>query len=355
MSAMTEANTENPSDHALLIPPLQSLPADFPKAKIVNLMEPAGQSNVRSSFKLALDGHALIGTEEKGNMFKTEDKGMTWRKVKDGEESWDIQDVRNFIRAQNNKIYATTTEPAMVIVSDDEGESWSIASGAAATRTVALLQLETGPILVGLRRASAQRTSILRSVDYFKTIKWLPVSAEKPPQNVTCLLPLGGDKVLAGVGYEASGKIYISNDAGQSWEKKAEIDEARDIINFYPIKDRIYALISGVGSLYVSNDEGETWQKERQFYQHGFIGMGVPLAYNGKTYHVYCGTDQSTEMRRHLLLISGDDGQTWYEWLELIQDTSGGASNLALISADTLIIGTGNHSAQGRVFTVRIE
>ena len=88
----------------------------FPKVEVAGVFEPTGESNVRSSFQLT-EGVGLIGTEESGDIFKSEDSGMTWRKVWDGGDSWKIWDVRNFIRAADGFLYITTTEPALTGIS----------------------------------------------------------------------------------------------------------------------------------------------------------------------------------------------------------------------------------------------
>ena len=77
-----------------------------------------------------------------------------------------------------------------------------------------------------------------------------------------------------------------------------------------------------------------------------------------------CATDQSEETYRHLVLISGDGGATWHEWIDLAsesmgavyssKDSGGGASNLSVISGDKIVVGVGNHSVQGRVYTLRV-
>ncbi len=86
----------------------------------MSVFEPPGESNVRSSFGLG-EGAGLIGTEESGDVFKTTDGGNSWRKVWDGSEAWEIQDVRNYLRAQDGHSYITTSEPALVARSTDEG------------------------------------------------------------------------------------------------------------------------------------------------------------------------------------------------------------------------------------------
>ncbi|MHC5025017.1 MAG: WD40/YVTN/BNR-like repeat-containing protein, partial [Planctomycetota bacterium] len=126
---------------------------------------------------------AAIGTEETADIYKTEDAGRTWRKTVDGLDAWDINDVRYFIRAHDGRLYATTTEPALVIRSEDEGETWDVVARAEASRTVALTQLDDGTILVGLRRSENDRISILRSTDGFETFDWIALDDELPRQN----------------------------------------------------------------------------------------------------------------------------------------------------------------------------
>lgn len=326
----------------------------FPQVGIVNVFEPPGESNVRSSFRLA-ENAGLIGTEETGDIFKTVDGGMTWVKQVDGGDLWGLDDVRNYLRADDGNLYITTSEPALVCRSADEGASWEVLARPQSSRTVGMVQLDNGTMLVGLRRAEQLQTSIVRSDDYFESFEWTPVSDEKPPQNTTCFHNLGGAEVLVGVGYEASGKIYKSTDYGRTWEKKADYPEARDMMWFFEEAGKVYLLASGVSTLYVSEDRGETWRKHRQFWEKGFLGMSQPFEYGDKRYVLMTGTDQTQKPYRHVILISDDQAETWYEWIELDQDVTGGASNLAVLSDSRIVVGTGNHSAQGKAFTLQVE
>ncbi len=333
-------------------------PDRFPSVEIINVFEPEGESNVRSSFRIA-DGSALIGTEETGDVFKSTDSGITWRKTTDGGDQWGIQDIREFIRGQDGNIYGTTSEPALILQSVDEGESWQVRTKAQASRTVGIAQLEDGAILAGLRRSENNKTSIVRSADYFETVDWIPVSDHEPRQNVTCFQPLDGSSVLAGVGYEASGKIYKSEDSGRTWRQTGEFEDARDVMAFYREDDEIYVLTSGIATLFVSADEGESWRKAHQFWPKGFIGSTAEFQWKGRSLRVIPGTDQTQEAPRHVVLISDDLGKTWFEWVELKIDADavkgGGASNLAVIDKDTIIVGVGNHAVQGRCFTLRFK
>lgn len=326
----------------------------FPKVEIAHTFSPPGESNVRSSIKLA-DGVALIGTEETGDVFKTTDAGKTWTKTVDGGEQWGIQDIRNFMRGQDGRIYATTSEPALVLCSSDEGKSFEVLARAKSSRTVALQQLDTGEILVGLRRSENNKISVLRSTDNFKTFDTVVLDDKLPRQNTTCLYGLGDGVVVCGVGYEASGKIFRSTDAGLTWTQTAEFPEARDVMNFYSIGDKLFVLSSGIATAFVSSDQGVTWQKHTQVWEKGFLGQHDTLTHGGKTYHLLAATDQREKVKRHVVLISDDEGETWHQWIELMTDVSGGASNLSVISDDTIIVGTGNHSVQGIAHTLKVK
>lgn len=330
----------------------------FPAVEIAHIFAPPGESNVRSSIKLS-DGVVLIGTEETGDVFKTIDAGRTWTKTTDGGDAWKIQDVRNFLRADDGRLYATTSEPALVLRSDgdkdSEGESWDIVARPKASRTVALTQLDTGDILVGLRRSENDKISIVRSADHFKTYDTVVLDDDLPRQNTTCLIDLGDGVVLCGVGYEASGKIFRSTDAGLTWAQTAEFPKARDVMNFFKVGDRVFVLTSGIATVFTSDDAGKTWAKHAQIWKKGFLGQHATLEYLGQTYHLLAATDQREEVKRHVVLISDDAAETWHEWIEMATDTSGGASNLAVIGDGTIIVGTGNHSVQGNVFTLGVK
>ncbi|MEM9915103.1 MAG: sialidase family protein [Planctomycetota bacterium] len=346
--AMTSAHGE----------PLNPTPAEsprFPDVEIVAKFAPPGESNVRSSFKIA-DGVAVMGTEETGDIYKTTDHGQSWTKVIDTDERWEISDVRNFIRARDGAIYATTSEPATILRSPDDGETWELLTKPKASRTVALVQLDGGAILAGLRRSENNKISIIRSDDGFASHDTIVLSDTLPRQNTTCLYDLGDGVVLCGVGFEASGKIFKSTDAGLTWKQTAEFEDARDMMNFYEADGKVFAMCSGVSKLFVSDDAGETWATAVQVWEKGFLGQAATIERDGQTLQLLAATDQRVKKQpRHVILISDDAGQTWFEWIELAVDTSGGASNLAVISDDTLVVGTGNHSVQGYVYTLQFR
>lgn len=342
----------NPSAHAQPANPAPAESPRFPEVQIAAKFAPPGESNVRSSFKLA-DGVALIGTEETGDIYKTQDAGQTWRKVIDTDEQWEISDVRNYIRAQDGSIYATTSEPATILRSADDGETWELLAKPKASRTVGLVELESGAILAGLRRSENDKISIVRSEDGFETYDWIALSDDLPRQNVTCLMDLGDNVVLAGIGYEASGKVFKSLDGGLTWKQTADLPDARDLMDFFVEGDRIYVTASGVSKIFMSDDAGESWTTAAQIWEKGFLGESTTLTHGGQTFRLLAATDQRVKKQpRHVVLISDDQGLTWHEWIELAVDTSGGASNIEVIAPETIIVGTGNHSVQGYVYTL---
>ncbi|WP_428388191.1 WD40/YVTN/BNR-like repeat-containing protein [Mucisphaera sp.] len=323
-----------------------------PTPRIAHTFAPLGESNVRSSITLA-PGTALIGTEETADIYKTTDNGQTWRKTTDAGDLYDAADIRNFIRAHDGSLYATTSEPALILKSTDEGESWSVVARPKASRTVALTQLDNGVIIAGLRRSENNRISIIRTEDHFQTFEHIPVSNTLPRQNTTCLIDLGQAVVLTGVGFEASGKIFKSTDAGKTWRQTADFPDARDLMHFFKTDEAIYVTASGIATLYRSEDQGETWHKHHQAFDKGFLGDTTTITLNNQPAIVMTATDQSQKPFRHLLLISTDNAHTWQEWIQLATDNTGGASNIETLSPNTLITGTGNHATQGYAYTIR--
>ena len=320
----------------------------------MSVFEPPGESNVRSSFGLG-EGAGLIGTEESGDVFKTTDGGNSWRKVWDGSKAWEIQDVRNYLRAQDGHIYITTSEPALVARSTDEGESWDVLTRAKSSRTVGLVELDSGTMLVGLRPSENDRTSILRSTDAFATHDWIKVMEEGPRQNVTSFGYWGGSDIWAGIGYEHSGEVFKSSDEGKTWQQQADFPKARDLMDFFRHGDDIYVLASGIATLFKSSDGGTSWTAAHQFWSKGFLGQCVLITWKGQKFWIMPATDQTEKIYRHVVLITDDPAGEWAEWIELGRDTSGGASNVARLAETRLVVGTGNHAAQGRAYTLRIS
>jgi len=122
---------------------------------------------------------------------------------------------------------------------------------------------------------------------------------------------LGDGVVVCGVGYEASGKIFRSTDAGLTWTQTADFPDARDVMNFFAIGDKVFVLTSGIATIFVSSDKGQTWAKHAQIWEKGFLGQHDILEHDGKTYHLMAATDQREKTKRHVVLISDDAGETW--------------------------------------------
>jgi photosystem II stability/assembly factor-like uncharacterized protein len=335
-------------------PPPDAPAPRLPTATITHTFEPPGESNVRSSITLA-PGVALIGTEETADIYKTTDHGHTWRKTADAGDLFDAADIRNFLRAHDHTLYATTSEPALILKSTDEGETWSVAARAPASRTVALTQLDDGTLLAGLRRSQNDRISILRSTDGFHTFEHIPLSDTLPRQNTTDLLELGQGVVIAAVGFEGPGRIFKSTDNGSTWTQTAEFPDARDLMHLFTANNRLFVSASGIATLYASDDQGDTWYPHHQQWPQGFLGETATLTLNHHAYLILSATDQRTRPVRHVLLISPDQGDTWREWIQLATDHTGGASNLTALNPHTLVVGTGNHAAQGRAYTLTAQ
>ena len=60
-------------------------------------------------------------------------------------------------------------------------------------------------------------------------------------------------------------------------------------------------------------------------------------------------------MGLHLVPFSDEATGEWFEWVELGQDETAGASNMAGLSGSSLGVGTENHAAQGRAYTLEFK
>lgn len=338
----------------LLIPTGTAGKAPLPLHAVVNVLEPAGESNVRSSFAL-LGDHVLVGTEETADVYKSEDGGRSWRKTFDAGDAFRLADIREMIRARDGSLYASTSGKGDILKSVDGGESWTLVNSIPAWRTVGIIQLRDGTFLTGARKDDSGETSIYRSEDGFQTLErvGLPNSVQ---QNITCFHDLGGGKALAGAGYDGTAKVFKTQDSGKTWRLVADFAGTFDIFDFVEAEGKILTSTKSTSTIYASEDNGESWQPHFQVWEKGFLGTFDVLEWEGNDYILLSGTDQrDSERFRHCLLISRDGGETFEEWIELMTDRTGGASNVTVVNDRTIVVGTGNHSAQGRAFTITLD
>lgn len=325
-----------------------------PLWELVQRLEPAGESHVRSTFALSASG-ALAGTEETADVFKTTDAGRTWRKTFDGGDAFRVQDIRTFIRAQDGTLYASTSGQGDILASTDEGETWRLIQSLPAWRTVGMAQLQDGTLLVGTRKDESGETSLYRSRDGFATVERIALATPQQ-QNVTTIYPLGESRALAGVGFDGTAKVFLTTDSGRTWRQVADFTGTADIMDFIAVDDALYAATKSTATIYRSTDGGETWTPHAQIWERGFLGTFDRLAHGDREYLLLAGSDQRERERiRHVVLISADQGATWHEWAELQLDVTGAASNLTVLGNHTVLVGTGNHSAQGRLFVLAVD
>lgn len=226
---------------------------------------------------------------------------------------------------------------------------------AQSSRTVWLVELNSGTMLVGLQRSENDRTSILRSTNAFKSfdgIKGMPVG---PRQNVACFGYWGGEDVWAGIGYEGSGKLFHLAPEGKNWPQKADFPEAPDLMDFFRYGNDLYVLASGIATLLKSSDGGETWTMGRQIWSKGPLGQCGPITWEGQIFRTMAATNQTEKLYRYVGLIAADPAGKWTEWIELGRDTRGGASNVAQLTGNRFVVGTGNHATRGRADTLKIK
>ena len=335
--------------------PREALPEGYPPYQYSSKEDflPPRESNVRCSLKLS-DGVAIIGTEETADIYKTTDNGINWTKKLDANDEWNISDIRFFIRAQDNSLMCTTTRYGDILRSTDEGENWVRWSHIPADRSVGIVQISNGVILVGPRRADSENSSVFRSIDNGQN--FTEITLQDLQQNTTCFIDLGDGNVLAGVGYDGTAKVFKSTDYGLNWSMKADFDGTIDIMDFVEDEGVIYASTKSNAEIYKSTDNGDSWSLHHKFWDQGFLGMFAKLTWNGQDYLLLSGSDQTTRYI-HKVLISKDHGATWIEWLTVLDTKdAGGASNIAVIddAQTTVIVGTGNHATKGRVHIIHV-
>jgi len=327
---------------------------ELPSFEITGVFEPEGESNVRCSFALNKE-EALIGTEETADVYWSKDQGKTWEKVFDAGEAYDAADVRRILRADDGNLYASTSGQGDILRSTDEGKTWERINSIPAWRTVGIEQLDNGVFLIGARKDESGKTSIYRSTDYCQTLNHIPIDTPEQ-QNVTTFEDLGDGRVLAGIGFDGSGKVFLSEDHGQSWRQTADFKGTKDLLDFIVFEGTLFASTKSEATLYKSDDGGETWEKAYQVWDKGFLGTFDLLETNGQSIPLLSGTDQrNAEIFHHYIIASLNQGKTWKPWILLHSDVTGGASNLTVLNKEVILAGTGNHSAQGRLHTIRLH
>ncbi len=230
-----------------------------------------------------------------GGIWKTEDGGLTWRNVSDGQLGVASIGAIDMSDSSPEIIYAGTGEQALrgdvshgdgVYKSTDGGETWSNV-GLVETRQIAeLIVHPDNPDIVyvaalGHFAGPNEERGVFRTSDGGVSWERVLFVDENTGAVGLALDEANPDRLIAGLwdvrrfpwGIRSAGPgsgLYRTLDGGDSWEDISEHDglpqgikERMDVSISQSQPDRIWALMSAAGGrgLYRSDDFGDTWQK----------------------------------------------------------------------------------------------
>ena len=230
-----------------------------------------------------------------GGVWKTEDGGVSWRNVSDGQIDVGSIGAIDISDSDPDIVYVGTGEQALrgdvshgdgVYKSTDGGETWTNV-GLEETRQIAKLIIHPDdPEIVyvaalGHFAGPNEERGVFRTVDGGTTWKRILFVDENTGAVGLALDESNPDRLIAGMwdvrrfpwGIRSAGPgsaIYRSLDGGQTWNDISGheglpqgLKERMDVSISQSRPDRVWALMSAEGGrgLYRSDDFGDTWQK----------------------------------------------------------------------------------------------
>lgn len=330
----------------------------------VKVLEPTGESNCRTLFHIA-SNNALVGTEETAEIWKTTDAGTSWTRKADLDASAD--DIRAFCQtAVADKIVASSTanpatNPVSIYKSVDAGENWVIADtinpgGFQPGRVFGIIKLDNDDLLAGVRDGQ-----IWKSVD--DGDNWAFLAQLADGDFVEDLLNLGGTDVLCCTGKYKQGDaatnkpaVWKSVNSGANWTKKldASAEEIDLMFLFQSSTSRVFTAGYDSGGMWKSDDDGDNWTKLYDFGDDRMVTRMTAITVDAAEILLVTVGSTATGVSYLSVWKSEDDGDTWTEWAVLDGDTGTKEGTMWIIETNStyhiLLVSSGNHSAQGRVW-----
>lgn len=243
-----------------------------------------------TSMKALEDGSILAGAEY-GKIYKSVNKGVTWKQLTAGMFSTEI----NSLAVYDNTIIASTFYGG-AIASYDSGETWDFANeGFMPVRTFALAKLTDGNYLVNtfagtfLFDAKTQKY-YPRSLFYNKLV---PVKREYYLGNQPRDIEVVDDKNVYVSSY--SGGVFHSTDLGVSWTRINTSTQSSGVSWIMSTKEKklVFESLFDEKGIYLSQENNTSWK----MINNSIRNLSKPIAdsknnyYTSDMYNIYKSTD----------------------------------------------------------------
>ncbi|WP_386066092.1 hypothetical protein ACFJIW_16300 [Tahibacter sp. UC22_41] len=199
-------------------------------------------------------GNTRVLATTEGGLFKSDDAGRSWQETGRGlsfAATGFTPIARYAIWTQRHFLFE---DGRRLMVSDDNGESWT-PTGFRAPDSAPAWTLAAIPLGV----IYASNAGVFRSVDGGAT--FAPVQGLPADRNVA-MFATNSDttQLLAGVGMRAPGEaaVYGSNDNGATWSPLLSVDHGEGTVSLIYLSGSSMAVSLG-GRIYVSGDAGANW------------------------------------------------------------------------------------------------
>jgi len=213
---------------------------------------------------------ALVGTGNDGYVFKTEDAGLTWTKVKDFSEPW----VRSLCHVDGNIVLAGTgtTGNCTIQRSTDAGANWTeekdLATDSSEDEVWAMTTVNpnsTSSIVVAGTDPGAE---IWRSTDAGDTWAAASTASVSGETQILCMATVY-EHATSGVvllGTSNNAEIHRSTDSGDTWAQEVDIADETYVMAFGVLKQGasdgvILAGTIGTAEIWKSIDSGDNWTR----------------------------------------------------------------------------------------------
>lgn len=244
---------------------------------------PGGGGSMYSPTVSPHDPNTAIVTCDMTGQYITRDGGKSWRMchllVWCQCFAFDPVDEKR-IYAGANALFAT----------DDFGESWEMVwPGGKGARETRLLGDEAAPVYVGEGWPGGRVTAI----------------AVDPRDNRRLF---AGVSVTGEGGDAASGAVYLSEDRGGTWSRKAKLGASRiHCLAVSPDSDLVWAITSG--GIWLSGDRGEKWESVPFVTDAEIVEGAVGFRGDGKDLLYVVTAPRNSEPAG--LFVSSDGGRLW--------------------------------------------